>query len=405
MKNMVGKNTVGKNTIIRNHFTHKRRGKMYRHNTTKRHGINVYGGDGTTGATDINAMKNDKAVNDIMKKIQQDHALKNVMPETGLTGVMPEIGLSEAIPESGLGDLNITGAVTNVAEAAAASTVKGVSDFLNVDLTNSKETEQKLTNFTNTLSDPKNQDLIKESIMESAKVGVVALQAADPFIKPLISDVVDKTKQAGSELGEAGVQVMLNTVQSIPGVGVVVGAARSFDTVGQAVLSAVNAGSEIVTSTSDAVNGSVQNFERLKEEKEDLLNRTSSSVADFTNGSVKKMGDMANKSAASAAASMNSAVSKGADMANKSAASMNSAVSKGADMANKSASSAAASMNSAISKGADMANKAATNAANKVAASTNVGGGGNTRKYRLNKGYKGYKGFKSYKRNKGYKNK
>jgi hypothetical protein len=213
---------------------------------------------------------------------------------------------------------------------------------------------------------------------------------------------------------------MLNTIQSIPGVGVVVGAARSFDTIGQAVLSAVNASSEIVTSTSDAVNGSVQNFERLKEEKEDLLDRTSSSVADFTNGSVKKMGDMANKSAASASASMNSVASKGADMANKSAASMNSVASKGADMANKSAASAkasmnsvaskgadmanksAASMNSAVSKGADMANKSAASVANKAAAAAASLGGGNTRKYRLNKGYHG---FKSSKRNKGYRNK
>ena len=115
-----------------------------------------------------------------------------------------------------------------------------------------------------------------------AQVGIVALDAAKPFIDDLIDEIFEKLKVVGTEFGEAGVKIALNTLEEIPGYGVIIGTIRSASNAAEAVLASSNAFSEVVTKTSDTINASVQNFDKLMKEKGDLINRTTESINKFS---------------------------------------------------------------------------------------------------------------------------
>jgi hypothetical protein len=160
----------------------------------------------------------------------------------------------------------------DVALGVAANTVDNVGDLLGVDLTDPKLVE-------------KNKEEIEQISKNAAEMGNIVVESIEPFTKPLIDKSIKASGEILSDVGETGVKVLLNTVEEIPGVGILVGTARSLGNIGDAVVSSVNAGSEVVTSAADTINASVKNFDRLIKEKEDVLNRTKSSIDEFTGGS------------------------------------------------------------------------------------------------------------------------
>jgi hypothetical protein len=82
-------------------------------------------------------------------------------------------------------------------------------------------------------------------------------------------------------MGESGVKIALNTAEEIPGVGVLIGTIRSLSNAMEAFLAGVNAGDEVITSSSDSINAAIRNFKQIMKDKQNSLNRISNSVNDF----------------------------------------------------------------------------------------------------------------------------
>ena len=163
----------------------------------------------------------------------------------------------------------------------------------------SEQLQKRLEEIKVVLNDPKNKELMREVVANFAQVGIVALDAAKPFIDDLIDEVFEKLKVVGNEFGEAGVKIALNTLEEIPGYGIIIGTIRSASNAAEAVLASSNAFSEVVTKTSDTINASVQNFDKLMKEKGDLINRTTESINKFS----ENMKSMPNKPAISSGGS------------------------------------------------------------------------------------------------------
>jgi hypothetical protein len=169
-------------------------------------------------------------------------------------------------------------------ELAEGLTIKGIEHLgilLGVDLSNTQSINEKLTQIKIALADPKNKEKIKEIVSEAAKVGAVAIEAASPFIKPLVDKTVELSGDALTKMSEAAVKIGLNTAEEIPGVGVVIGTVRSLSNAGEAFAAATNAASEVVTTTSDSINAATKNFERLMKEKMNSVNRINESLNKF----------------------------------------------------------------------------------------------------------------------------
>jgi hypothetical protein len=184
--------------------------------------------------------------------------------------------------EFNLGDSEILDKTSELAEGVAVKSIEGVGNLLGVDLSNPENTGEKLEEIKTALSDPKNKEKVKEIISEAADVGAVAIEAASPFITPLVEKSIDVGSNALSKMGESAVKIGLNTAEEIPGVGVLIGTMRSLSNAGEAVMAATNAAGEVVTASSDSINAATKNFERLMKEKQNSLNRINESVNKFT---------------------------------------------------------------------------------------------------------------------------
>jgi hypothetical protein len=218
------------------------------------------------GGADANegAIVEATAADEIKKKIEEEHSLSNLLPDFSL------------------GDSKVTDKVVDLSEGVALKTIDGAADILGIDLNNSEKFNEKLEDIKNVLDDPENKELIKDIAGDVSEIGVVALQASKPFVDELITDVSDKLGVIGNEFGETGVKVALNTLEEIPGAGIIVGSIRSASNIGEALLASSNATAEIVTKASDTVNASLQNFDNLLKEKGDVLARTTESINKFS---------------------------------------------------------------------------------------------------------------------------
>lgn len=178
------------------------------------------------------------------------------------------------LPSLDLGDSEILQTTGELAEGIVVNTLDDIGEVVGVDLSDPKLAEE-------------NREKIVQMGKNAAEVGAIALEAAEPFTKPLIDKSVEAGGEILSKMGEAGVKVLLNTAEEIPMVGIVFGTIRSISNIGEAAISSINAGSEVITTASDAVNATTKNFERLMEEREKIQNRTNESIQNFSGGSRK----------------------------------------------------------------------------------------------------------------------
>ena len=156
-----------------------------------------------------------------------------------------------------------------MAKGVLLSAINAISYLLGIDLTNPEKTEEQLSRIKQTLSDREMQQKVLD-----------ILEAAEPFLEPLISTFISKLQMIGTKSASALVNVMLDTAQGVPGAGIVIGAIRSASNVGEAIFATINAISQMVTKTSDTVNATSQNLERIVEEKRSDINQ---SVEEFSN--------------------------------------------------------------------------------------------------------------------------
>ena len=219
---------------------------------------------GANEGADASALVDSTSADELKKKIEEEHSLSNLLPDFSL------------------GDSKVMDKVVDLSEGVALKTIDNTANILGIDLDNSEKFKDKLEDIKNVLDNPENKELLKDIAGEVSEVGVVALQAAKPFVNELITEVSDKLGVIGNEFGETGVKVALNTLEEIPGAGVVIGTIRSVSNIGEALLASSNATAEIVTKASDTVNASLQNFDNLLKEKGDVLARTTESINKFS---------------------------------------------------------------------------------------------------------------------------
>lgn len=245
----------------RNIRTKKNRRYRKKNKTFKADGFKVGGAENVS----VNGVTTpDAGVDELTKKIKDAHSLNNFLPDLNL------------------GDSQVIKRIVELSEGLAIKSIENTAEFLNVDLNDSERFKQRLEELKVILNDPQNKELMREVLFNFSQVGIVALDAARPFIDDLITEIFEKLRIVGNEFGEAGVKIALNTLEEIPGYGVIIGTIRSVSNAAEAFLASSNAFSEVVTKTSDTINASVQNFDKLLKEKGDLIGRTTDSINKFS---------------------------------------------------------------------------------------------------------------------------
>lgn len=179
-----------------------------------------------------------------------------------------------------------TNLVKNTASSMASKAISGASNFLGVDITNKDQVNSALEREISVLSDPKIREKMQEVIRKEAEVLAAGLQASQPAINQLVNTTTEAIEKSANKIGNAGVNIALNTLEEIPMLGILVGTIRSLDKAVQAAESVVDAGSEIVASSGDALGEVAKNINdsslnKQIKEKSQLLNKVGGSIADF----------------------------------------------------------------------------------------------------------------------------
>jgi hypothetical protein len=254
----------------RKYKKYKSKNKLTRFARTKNKLIK-YGGESIpeTKVEDSEQSK-DKENDELMKKIEDNHSINNL------------------IPKFSLGESKMLKGMINLSESLAMKMMDKTAQVFNLDLSDSDRFKQRLEELKVILNDPENKKLMRELMGNFAELGAISLEASSPFIEKLIVEIYDKLTVIGNEFGKAGIKIALNTLTEIPGYGVIVGSVRSASNAAEAVLASTNAANEIITTTSDNVNAAVQNFDKLLKEKQDVIDRTTESINNFSNN-MKKM--------------------------------------------------------------------------------------------------------------------
>lgn len=247
-------------------MNHKKKSKKNMHlkNKRKKHNatIKIIGGD----------------VNNLQHPSNIGNASNNITNETNANEIMNEV---ENEREFSLGKSILIQKASILAEGIAIKTIEAIGNLLGIDLSDTQDISGNLDRIKVALSNPENREKIREIIGQVSEILAVALEAASPFIQPLLDKTFDVGTNALSKMGESAVKIGLNTAEEIPGVGVLIGTIRSLSNAMEAFLSTANAGEEIFTSASDSVNAAVKNFKQISKEKEASLNRIQNSVNSF----------------------------------------------------------------------------------------------------------------------------
>ena len=195
--------------------------------------------------------------------------------------IMNEVKKERKFNIASLGNIPVFKKTGELAEGLTLKGVERMGSLLGINLSDSRNVNEKLDQIKMALSDPKNKEKIKEIFSEAAKVGAVAVEAASPFIQPLVNKSIAVGTEAMSKIGESAVKIALNTAEEIPVAGVVIGTVRSLSNAGEAFAAASSAASEVVTASSDTINAATKNFERLMKEKMNSVNRINDSLNKF----------------------------------------------------------------------------------------------------------------------------
>jgi hypothetical protein len=206
----------------------------------------------------------------------------NVLSNDNNAGqIMNEVKNERKFNIASLGNIPIFKKSSELAEGLTVKGVERVGSLLGVNLSDSRSVNEKLDQIKFALADPENKEKVKEIVSQAAEVGAVALEAASPFIQPLVNKSIAVGTEAMSKISESAVKIALNTAEEIPVAGVVIGTVRSLSNAGEAFAAASSAASQVVAASSDTINAATKNFERLMKEKMNSVNRINESVNKF----------------------------------------------------------------------------------------------------------------------------
>ena len=180
-----------------------------------------------------------------------------------------------------LGKLEIVQKVQNLLSGLFLKATDNIAKLANIDINDSSSIDQKLDKIKNILLNPENKEKVKKIISELSTQGIIAIQAASPFLQEFLDKGIVIGTKTLSEIGESIVKIGFNTATEIPGVGILVGTIRSIGNAGDAITASTNAAAQLVTNYSDALNGSLINFNKLSQENSDRLNNINKSINEF----------------------------------------------------------------------------------------------------------------------------
>lgn len=166
-------------------------------------------------------------------------------------------------------------------EGILIESINQLSKILGVDISDPKQVKRRLEEIKVLLMDPEIRAKVIIIVERLAIISEIALEAAEPYMKPLAKKVNKIYVDSTSELGESTVQIIKNVIKAIPGINVIASLIDLVTTASTAALDTAKAKKQIDIAVSKSLEATSINYLDLLKEKNELLKRTGESMKEF----------------------------------------------------------------------------------------------------------------------------
>ena len=228
-----------KKTNKRRYFKNLQKRKSYKNYKKNK----MCGGANDIARNNIIKKPDDISANEIMNKIEEQNKID--LPD------IAEIPVVGPVLEK-TGDL---------VEGAAVKGLDMIGNSIGVDINNPQSISEKLDNIKESLSNPENVEKTKEILGNAGKYIEVGIEAAMPVIEKTVDKILPVFTKESDKAVKAGLGTVVNLAEDVAGP--FIGIPRTLLSAAEAFNASVNAGSELVKGTAEAIQGTQENFNRI----------------------------------------------------------------------------------------------------------------------------------------------
>lgn len=149
----------------------------------------------------------------------------------------------------------------SLVEGAAVKGLDVMGDAIGVDIDNPQSISNKLEDIKMAVSNPVNIEKTKEILKNSSKYVELGVDAAAPIIEKTADKIFPVVAKEADKAVKASARTLVNLAEDV--VGPFVGIPRTLLSAAEAFNASVNAGSELVKGTAEAIQGTQENYKNL----------------------------------------------------------------------------------------------------------------------------------------------
>jgi hypothetical protein len=163
-------------------------------------------------------------------------------------------------------------------EGLILESIGQIGNIIGVDVSDPKQVNAKLDEIKVIVSDPEINQKVRVIVDKISALLFVALEAAQPYIKPMAEKVNKIYVTSTSDLGRSTITILKNIAKAIPIYGAIVALIDTANTVTVTAANSVTAQQHAQEAVNDAIREISDEFQNLLKQKKDLLSRIPTEV-------------------------------------------------------------------------------------------------------------------------------
>jgi hypothetical protein len=167
-------------------------------------------------------------------------------------------------------------------EGLILESIGKLGNVIGIDVSNPNQVNAKLDEIKVIVADPETNEKVRVIVDKISVLLFVALEAAQPYIKPMADKVNDIYIKSTSDIGKSTITILKNIAKAIPVYGAIVALIDTANTITVTAANTVTAKQHAQSAVDEAIREISDEFKLLLKQKQDLGTRIPSEVPEVT---------------------------------------------------------------------------------------------------------------------------
>jgi hypothetical protein len=168
-------------------------------------------------------------------------------------------------------------------EGMILKSIDKLGHVIGIDVSDPKQVSEKIAEIQGIIADPEINEQVRSIVGKIGILLAVALEAAEPYIKPMADKINNIYVKSTSELGRSTITILKNIAKAIPVYGAIVAIIDTVNTVAVTAANTATAKEHAKLAVDDAIREISDEFRTLLKQKKDLLSRIPTEVPEPIN--------------------------------------------------------------------------------------------------------------------------